>query len=244
MSPIDIIAAIFLIAYLGFTIWVINPSRLAKIDAFVKSHLLIHHTYITNEIMKAIAIIKVDQPKVTTTSDTTTKNNITKNSAQLMYFFLRAIKSPRMTSVAFYLFLLYTTSMLSVIIYLLSWKVIATIWIITSLVVVILLLTTSLVGNKSEYKKYDAYNQYNSIHHKIFEYIFSYIGLWVNTCIIKFLHVICNIHKANGIKCANNATDNHALHSDNLSQDKEQVNHKQTEPYCFPDHLAEASYVL
>ena len=98
MTIIDIIAAIFLTAYFGFTIWVINPSRLAKIDGFMKSHLYNCHMYITNEIKKAIAIIQVGQSKATTTNVVMNKKNIINNNAQLTYcFFLRAICHPLKT---------------------------------------------------------------------------------------------------------------------------------------------------
>jgi hypothetical protein len=222
MTLLDVIAGLFLILFFWFTIWFISgESRLAKLDSILKCHVYNHITYAIMDKQNAPTNIQIDQFNDTTINATTTKNTNIGNKARLLYrFFLRAIKSPHVTSVAFYLFVAYAISFLSVIIYLLCWEVIVSIWVIASITVVMLLLIPSSLSFKAKYKKDDAHNQYNSMHHIKFKYIFPNIRLRVNTCFIKLLNITHSIYKTNSIKSTNNATDNHALHANNLSRDE------------------------
>jgi len=137
-------------------------------------------------------------------------------------------------NIALVLFICNGVSILSVTIYILNWEVLSIIWIIVAFSVITLTLSVALMGFKAKYKKYDAHDQYNPIHHKKSEYIISNIGLRINTCFIKLLNVIHNINKSNGIKCTNNATDNHTLHGNRIiSRIKRWNNQMQIKPKIF-----------
>lgn len=136
----------------------------------------------------------------------------------------------RLISIAFYIFIVNGASMLTGFICMFTWEVIAILWVVLSAIVVLLLAIAIFMRSISDYKKDNTDYQYNAIYRTLHKKVITNIGLWVNTCFYECLKIICRIKKTHCVKCTNNTTNNHALHTKNLAQDIGCVNHNGKEP--------------